>query len=338
VLLLALSGCTGDPAPEPASPTGHPAAPVRAQRARVTVHWLAHGETWPTVLAVPYGGAPGQLGIRHEHGLATAPTAFAATRRGFAILDPARGRVVEVSPDGRPVQSWPGITGAASDLAWDPVAGRLVVILDESRGRLAELLPGGTVRTVTLGWSPFRLATTAAGVVALGLRASGPTLRWVPVPTPLRRFGLGDETALPLGSGPDLTLEGLRRDGGAWRIARPGEWRTRLDLSAGSPPRRVVASLVGDVSATADRLLTAFTPGSFAQPPKAPTRRPLILAELDLDTGRLIGARQLDPCGLRDELLQATYLSTAPDGTAYQLCVGADGVEIRRDPRASGRN
>jgi len=332
-----LAGCSkttppaSTPAPDPqVASASHPGGDGITRRdATISVDWENPGVRWRTVLSMTFGPGDAQLGMRRYRGQEPiVPSAFAVTPEGFAIMDPAKRRVILVDEDGRVLQRWTGLAEQASDLVWDQSGDRLVAIDHEPDGRLAELRPDGSVVKAEASPYPvFRLVSTPTGVLALGAgdaRLTSDLYQRVPDPI----GPLTDPTRdLAISSSETLRIEPRTRSGGSWTVARRGHWGLRLDFRGRHGPRDIVAPLREDLAIDGSRLVLATLGGSFVADDSL-TRR-LVVAEVDLKSGRLVSRQQVATCGLRQDA-NVVSLITAYDGETYQLCLSPDHLEIRR--------
>jgi hypothetical protein len=337
VLLLILSGCTSNAVTEADRHRVEPGVTARPGPGKsrpeiarthtsLRVEWAEAGQRWPTVLRIPYGPEDDQLGIdRFPTMPPIVPSALAITPLGFAIADPAKNRVVLVSREGKLVRTWAGIPQVASDMAYDAVHDRLVLISNESERRVMALYPDGTRVRGRLAWHPVSLTSTPAGVTAWTVAPTGSASRFTPLGEDLDATG----SAAILTPAGDIESRSLSRDGDRYRVSAPGDWSHTFSFTARTRPHQVAAGFEADVSMTNHTVLFAMLVGSFHS---YPGNRPLYLLELDPSDGHIETFQQIRTGSLSDTTNQYTYITGAPSGEVYQLCLNSDGVQIRKRP------
>lgn len=267
------------------------------------------------------------------------PSALAVLPNGdFAVLDPAKRRVLRVRSDGSFAGEWTGVAQQASDMEWDARNDRLVLVDNEAGGVLGEVgLRERRIRKVDSAHSVYWLAATGGGVFALdAVNSSSPPEddRFTAVPAPLKSYAPALRGPILLSDGSGITFRS-NRDGDRWWVRRSAAWELSLRLVGTHGPRTPVASLTRDVSLHRGTLVTAALVGSYASDPGL--RRRLVVAQIDLDRGRLASATDVAQCGLRqDENLTSRITVDQRTGDLYQLCLSPTALEIRKGPRLRG--
>lgn len=334
-LVLAITACdtsAESPSPRPStsdtatgassSPDGEP----RTSKLRLT--WTNQGETWRRVLVVPYGPAQNELGIDEFPDQAPiVPSSLAVTKRGFAIGDPAKNRVVVLTPAGKFVQQWDGLPQVLSDLVADPTRDRLIAITHEYEQELTALNLDGTRRSKRLDQVPIALSSAPDGVGILLKDEEGQE-----TDTSLNaNLEVSEEAdGFPAGKGNHVTEVSLSQDGDRHRVTSTAGWARDFQLRATNPPRKAVTTFDSDFSAAAGNLYFAMRIGAFS--PYPGRDQPLHLLVLDAETGTVKSFEQIAMCSLADTTNQYGYIAVrGPD--VYQLCLGQDGAEIRQRQR-----
>lgn len=332
VLVLAVTGCdtaAEPPAPSPStssSVTGASSSPdAQPRTSTLRFTWTSQGKTWRRVLAVPYGRARNELGIDEFPDQAPiVPSSLAVTNGGFAIGDPAKNRVVVLSPAGEFLQQWDGLPQVLSDLAADPTRDRLIAITHEYEQELTALNLDGSRRSKRLDQVPIALSEAPDGVGILLKDEEGQE-----TDTSLNANLRVSEQAngFPAGEGNHVTEVSLSQEGDLHRVTSTAGWAHDFQLRATSPPRKAVTTFDSDFSAAAGNLYFAMRIGAFS--PYPGPDRPLHLLVLDADTGTVESFEHIAMCSLSDTTNQYGYIAVrGPD--VYQLCLGQEGAEIRQ--------